>query len=817
MASKGGIIVLENPLTSMTWLDEEMSAWVRSTAPYLAVAAACRYGADWRKYWLFCSNRPDILQLGLECDHAPDAHINFAGLRLPDGTFFSRLTACYPPDLADKLALIFSPFLSKRDVQIPLASWRTWLKPQFMAQPVLHRVEDGGGLVSTAVWHVPQSQDFFKMLRQRWTTQLFRTGLHHHILQHFATGSKESPLSHAQLLPFLEDIKYTFGIDDADWLRMLEVEPGQPFRLELWKTFLVAMQDPDVAFLSELKSGVRLGVNNVIPPSPLWPQQPSTISDDQDLVLCESSWKSALDQPDLVWPLLDEECAAGFIEKVPGGLSQLQREHEHVAVGKLGLVTAENRAPRLVVDSTVSGVTPNTCIPNRMLLPKILDVLKAAPQDASAVDMIAFTLDVSKAHRRIKIAPVDQGLLCFWFQDTLFKSKTLNFGARASGYFWARVAGLMVRTLHQVLHIRHSLFQYVDDILMLLEASTSPIWIGILTVTCIALCIPMSWHKTAWGPQVTWIGWTINVQRWVVSITPDKRAKILHQIQSLLRTTRCDFKMLESLIGRLLWVLTLWESLRPLLGPLYHALMAIPLTLVSISHDQWHELLHLVSEDLYLRKGMAHPSLRAHVRVARAANFDLRNLTHARTLSFKSCRIWLGIQFPGSGKRKLQADTHEALQAWEDILVGTPFFHNMLPSHVLDSVTASADACASTTQAGLGGILRLHGEVVAWFAFNIDYAEAQDIFPWLSDSMQKHINVWELLAQFALTYCLQQVLPGRTSPISVTLACDNTTAEAAHFKALSTSRGLCPILAAFFRFQRLHNIDVSIRHSWCLE
>ena len=136
----------------------------------------------------------------------------------------------------------------------------------------------------------------------------------------------------------------------------------------------------------------------------------------------------------------------------------------------------------------------------------------------------------------------------------------------------------------------------------------------------------------------------------------------------------------------------------------------------------------------------------------------------------------------------------------------------MLPSHVLDAVTASADACASTTQAGLGGILRLHGQVVSWFAFNIDYAEAQDIFPWLSDSMQKHINIWELLAQFALAFCLQQVLPGRTSPISVTFACDNTTAEAAPFKALSTSRGLCPILAAFFRFQRLHNIDVSIRH-----
>ena len=98
-------------------------------------------------------------------------------------------------------------------------------------------------------------------------------------------------------------------------------------------------------------------------------------------------------------------------------------------------------------------------------------------------------------------------------QDTLFKSVTLNFGARASGYFWSRVAGLMVRSLHRILHVRHALFQYVDDLLILLEATTSPIWIGILTLTCLVLGIPMSWHKTAIGPAVTWIGWHINVHR----------------------------------------------------------------------------------------------------------------------------------------------------------------------------------------------------------------------------------------------------------------------------------------------------------------
>ena len=213
-----------------------------------------------------------------------------------------------------------------------------------------------------------------------------------------------------------------------------------------------------------------------------------------------------MDQPDVVWQLLQEEIDAGFIERVPGGLAQLQLDHEHTAVGKLGLVCADNRAPRLVVDSTVSGVTQNTSIPNRMLLPKISDVLQAAPLTGSALELTAFTLDVSKAHRRIKIAPADQGLLCFRYQDVLFKSLTLNFGARASGNFWSRVAGLMVRTFHRLLHVRHALFQYVDDLLVLLEAATSPIWIGILTITCQVLGIPMSWRKTVWGPSVSWIG-----------------------------------------------------------------------------------------------------------------------------------------------------------------------------------------------------------------------------------------------------------------------------------------------------------------------
>lgn len=110
----------------------------------------------------------------------------------------------------------------------------------------------------------------------------------------------------------------------------------------------------------------------------------------------------------------------------------------------------------------------------------------------------------------------------------------------------------MVRCFHNILHVRHAIFQYVDDLLILLEASTSPIWISILTIACMCIGIPMSWHKTLFGLQVTWIGWHIDVHRWTVSITADKRAKILMQLDTLLRSPTCDVKLLESITGPLI-------------------------------------------------------------------------------------------------------------------------------------------------------------------------------------------------------------------------------------------------------------------------
>ena len=57
----GGLIILENTGSSMTWLDDQMVSWVHAEAPFAAHAHACQFGAGWAKVWCFVSNRPENL------------------------------------------------------------------------------------------------------------------------------------------------------------------------------------------------------------------------------------------------------------------------------------------------------------------------------------------------------------------------------------------------------------------------------------------------------------------------------------------------------------------------------------------------------------------------------------------------------------------------------------------------------------------------------------------------------------------------------------------------------------------------------------
>ena len=99
--------------------------------------------------------------MGLPYVHNRDEHENIAGRRLLDGTFYTRLTVCYPPALASALAAIIHDYVSKTATTVPITSWREFKTVKFLPQQLFSRVEDGGGLISTAVWHSPEAPDVF--------------------------------------------------------------------------------------------------------------------------------------------------------------------------------------------------------------------------------------------------------------------------------------------------------------------------------------------------------------------------------------------------------------------------------------------------------------------------------------------------------------------------------------------------------------------------------------------------------------------------------------------------------------------------------
>ena len=227
----------------------------------------------------------------------------------------------------------------------------------------------------------------------------------------------------------------------------LAVEPGQPFRLNVLEQLLRMCADSEAELCPLLRAGVRLGVDFDIKPSEHWPLR-SDEHDLADLVICDGAWRSAADNPTQVRELIASELQEGWIEEY-SSLSEIQSQFTSVAVGKLGLVVAEGRSPRLVVDSSISGVTASSKIPNRIQNPRIADVEACAPSCLGSEPWLAVALDVRKAHRLMKIARCDQALLAFSFEGRFFTSKTLNFGARASAFWWARLAGTLFAIVPQ--------------------------------------------------------------------------------------------------------------------------------------------------------------------------------------------------------------------------------------------------------------------------------------------------------------------------------------------------------------------------------
>ena len=203
------------------------------------------------------------------------------------------------------------------------------------------------------------------------------------------------------------------------------IAEGQPFRLQLLGMLTSATQDPDSALHQSLVQGVPTGIFDSIASRMQWPQRqqdlPCDAPDDVTLLHCSGNWTRAESNPEALEALLRNEIEQGWVKEFTGSIEDAKQPWpQRAATGKLNVVFAEGKEPRLVLDSSVCNANLLCSIPEHVSLPSSLDVHRSFLSSDQYGAWSALALDVKAAHKHIKVRPSDQGALLFAWQGKLY-------------------------------------------------------------------------------------------------------------------------------------------------------------------------------------------------------------------------------------------------------------------------------------------------------------------------------------------------------------------------------------------------------------
>ena len=190
----GGHVHLEQPPSAMSWLEDCVQQFLKLISAWCIVIAACAYGKDWYKSWMFASSFSELSTLGAVCQHPPNSHLPIRGIDPVSGEFVSRQTACYPEALANMFAKIVDPLLSHNSCD---CSWkhRHALLPKKGRYAAPFSYEDGAGIGSFPDWSSPDRSDpdTFQALRGTWVHQILHKKLPKQLLAYFSQMDHPAP------------------------------------------------------------------------------------------------------------------------------------------------------------------------------------------------------------------------------------------------------------------------------------------------------------------------------------------------------------------------------------------------------------------------------------------------------------------------------------------------------------------------------------------------------------------------------------------------------------------------------------------------
>ena len=646
---------------------------------------------------------------------------------------------------------------------------------------------DGGGVPSSGDWRTPQSgHDYLGGLRKEYLSIIADQKIHVLLHKHTLDPTKECPVPPeivaklvSATVKFLQDKKIPTSAD---------IFPGQPFRLGILHGLLLVCKDTDVSLPKLLQEGVPTGCFSPIQASGIWKEMPEQ-APQGELESCVGNWMSASVDPDITQGLIDADLEQGFVKEFEGTLADAKKRWpKGVAVGKLGVAYADGRDPRLVLDSTAPGVNPCCVINEKTFNPSLHDL-----QDIGdlAENVTALTLDVSKAHKRVKVHDEEQGLLLFEHNGRLFYYCVCHFGAKFSAYWWARVGGCMHRLLHLLVWAAHFGFLYVDDWLWLFDETVAPLHASLVVALLLVLNCPLSWHKCKLGKRPTWIGFGFDLSLKQVWIPDDKQLRVKAFLEACMTENKMPRRDMEKGVGLLLWVSQACKLVRPWLADFYQCLVSSSPTLQGLSREQVLRLPEVLDSNFVCVKTAQGMPVCKGWKMLTLGKGQQSNLSALHAVVNPMGTTWSRWADPDSKFVQVTPAAKHASGVWQRALASSSWRAGLRPRGRAPG-SAAADAFATGAEAGIGGWFSLHdaAEPAEYFWFSLSLRPSDLPVEWgMKEDAQRDIATYEMLAQVCLFWARVRHLP-RDSEWELHGLSDNTPTEGAACKLFTTASPL---------------------------
>ena len=346
------------------------------------------------------------------------------------------------------------------------------------------------------------------------------------------------------------------------------------------------MGDEDDSYLNSLASkGVPLGVRSEIGRANAAYDAKGRDDEDlaphvweEDLELAErGNYISATSHMDKVREHVEEDVRKGWISSL--SLEEARERYgEELQVASLGAVPKDQQWSdvRVVHDGT-HGIQVNRRIvqPNKMEFPQFDDLQAAlrAFQEMDPVERLLVAFDIKSAHRLIPVQPEDWGFQAFRLDDSdrVYVNQVGTFGITTASFWWGRVAATLFRTFHRVLH-RDSLIYlllFADDGLVMVGGEKYHKLALSVFIFLEVMEVPLSWKKTRGGFKTEWIGYTVDLDRWLIGISEKKVRWLRDWVSATNKEGKILGREFKAGIGRMGFLAGAIRGARPFLAPLY--------------------------------------------------------------------------------------------------------------------------------------------------------------------------------------------------------------------------------------------------------